>query len=762
MAGAPARLLTDVGGAPADRVAALVPLARLENDKLYVHDLWSDSRTKVFHRDLLLDVGQSVFRWLREQGAPIDAALLALELDEVDLARDAVLDSAFVGERFLSPAVIQHLLDRFGGRTSADDPIVLILRSLLVRADPSELENAYALYEQALNQFRAEGNLRGEAAALIGQVDVRWTRGDRFNELQPIFERLFELLDQGVSALDPLAQVVPVLLHDLSGDYPQAFEACRLIDRSTLTPTWANAIDIWTVTLSGLCGHLDVGLAIAEEIYLRTRSDLSQYELVRGTFLSGDPSRALMMRNEGHRLTLNENSNYDSVQVATTWAIMAASWGEAVPLDELNFAPPRSREMAYQAAAHAASFVADHDEDAARRAIATHLNEVGIEDLMSLGELRRWLPIGYILSDELRGVFDREAATAFLGPDHRRCWEIASDLVTMRADEGPEHASPTPVSLFCALPLSWSVEYALRLHSFNPTASTDLLAGLVALIGGSIAEELRSIVSRDLPFSNRALEALRAEPATPTLTTHISTAQSCEVTAGEQSTPVASTPGRLLQALVVRGAMPRGDLASAIWPDSDRDKGAASLRVALNALRKTLEPDRAKGEPSFHLRADEQRIILNESEYLAVDVWKLRHAIAEGRAHETAGRTRSAAASYETVLERWPRELLSALRDVDTFQVDIEALDSELAEAVVRYGELALSIAEPTVARRAALRVLAAQRFEERAYRILIRAALQDGDRVEARRQAESCLVWFDKLGIAPSADTKMTIRLTE
>lgn len=760
--GASDALLANLQAAPTYEAADSVALCQVEDGLLRVHNLWWDARRSVFEPETFREVAREVFAWLREQGAPIDAALLALDIDDVEAAREAVLDSAFVGERFLTPSIIRRLLDRFEAQTTIDDPVVTLLRVLLVRADPNELDNALSLYGDALERFRSENNLRGEAAAWLGMIDVRWTRGDGLDALSEIFARLIELQSLGVTALDPLEQVMPVVLHDAAGEFDQALLACQQLDTSTLTPTWANAMDVWATTLAGLCGQLDKAISIAERLYKRTRSDLSHFALVRATFLAGDPTRTLSLRASGNRLSVPPNDNYDEVQVASTWATIAASWGEAIALDELSFDPPRTREIAYEAIGRAASRLASHDEPGAAAEIAELLSKAGVDDPMSLGELRRWLPFGYVLSDSLRAKFDGEAAAGALGPDHHSRWEIASDLAAMRRGERPQHEPPNAKLLFCSLPLPWSVDYILRLHNVDPDASTRLQAGLDSLLGGTVADELRYVAQTDHPTASHAMEILRSEPAIPVFPSEVRTGQTCDVTMDGDQAVIAATPARVLQALTLRGSMSRADLAAAIWSNSNQTKAAASLRVALSALRKALEPERAKGEPSFHLRTDERSITLHHSDYLSVDVWRLQAQVADGRSHEAAGRARSAATSYARVLDTWDYDLCAALRDIDAFELDIEELDTELAEAVVRYGELALSLADPVAARRAAMRVLRAERFEERAYRILIRAALQEGDRAEARRQADLCLAWFERLGISPTADTTVTIALTE
>ena len=760
--GASEKMLAAVRGASGSEVVDNVALSRIEDERLRVHNLWWDARENVFDAGEFHDVALQVFAWLRDQDAPIDAALLALEIDEVDQAREAVLDSAFVGERFLNPPIIGRLLNRFAGHAEDDDPVVTLLRVLLVRADPEELDNALRLYGEAVERFRAEENLRGEAAAWLGLIDVRWTRGDAIETFSEILERLIELRALGVAALDPLEQILPVVLHDLSGEFNQALLACQSLDTSRLSPIWANAMDIWTTTLAGLCGRLDQGLSVIEEVYERTRSDLSLFGLIRATFLAGDPSRALTLRKTGHRLSVPHNDSYDEVQVASTGAIIAASWGEHTPMSELAFGPPRTREIAYEAIGRAASRVAAHDEPGAVAEIAALLEQTGTADVMSLGEIRRWLPYGYVLSETLRALFDTEAESALLGPDHQSRWEIAHDLVAMRKGKSPTHEHPSAELLFCTLPLAWSIDYVLHLRSYDVDASSELQLGLERLVGGTVADELRYVAQSDHPRASDAFGILRAAPALPVVASKIRTGQSCEVIMGERSSVVPTTPARVLQALALRGSMSRAELAAAIWGQSSQDKAAASLRVALSSLRKLLEPERAKGEPSFHLRADERSVTLHSSSHLTVDVWTLQTHVDEGRAHEAAGRSRSAAGSYAQILDEWDLDICAALRDTEAFEFDVERFDTELAEAVVRYSELALSLAEPMAARRAAMRVLLSERFEERAYRVLIRAALQEGDRAEARRQADLCMTWFNRLGISPTADTTLAIQLTQ
>jgi predicted ATPase/DNA-binding SARP family transcriptional activator len=85
----------------------------------------------------------------------------------------------------------------------------------------------------------------------------------------------------------------------------------------------------------------------------------------------------------------------------------------------------------------------------------------------------------------------------------------------------------------------------------------------------------------------------------------------------------------------------REALAEAIWPESEPEAGRANLRVALNALRKELEPN----EKGAILIADRATIQLNPSR-TSTDVARFETAFRQARAAESEGHYRAAIAVY--------------------------------------------------------------------------------------------------------------------
>jgi DNA-binding SARP family transcriptional activator len=72
----------------------------------------------------------------------------------------------------------------------------------------------------------------------------------------------------------------------------------------------------------------------------------------------------------------------------------------------------------------------------------------------------------------------------------------------------------------------------------------------------------------------------------------------------------------------------REELADRFWPDADVEAGRASLRVALNSLKKVLEP--LPDAPNSVIEADRESIRLRP-EAVIVDVREFEKALKEGR-----------------------------------------------------------------------------------------------------------------------------------
>lgn len=184
------------------------------------------------------------------------------------------------------------------------------------------------------------------------------------------------------------------------------------------------------------------------------------------------------------------------------------------------------------------------------------------------------------------------------------------------------------------------------------------------------------------------------------------------------------------------------------WPDSDAQAALGSLRVALHAARRAIEPELAprasssylSGEGSL-LRLDPQTVVIDadHAETLAL------RALAEGSADLLS--TALAAFTGELLPEDryapWAearREELSVLRD----RVRLALAEARLADG------------ETDLATEVALSVVAGSPAEERAHRVLIDAYLRQGLRRQAVRQYHPCCEALDaELGIRPGPATE-------
>ncbi|MFD7878769.1 ATP-binding protein [Streptomyces sp. NPDC059766] len=203
-----------------------------------------------------------------------------------------------------------------------------------------------------------------------------------------------------------------------------------------------------------------------------------------------------------------------------------------------------------------------------------------------------------------------------------------------------------------------------------------------------------------------------------------------------------------LLAVVPGHSLHREQAMDICWPDADPQAAAGSLRVALHAARRALEPELAPRAASSYLVADGAMLRLDPAA-----VWiDADHA-------ESAAET--ALASGEPVqLERALREFTGELLPEDRYATwaqprrdRLTRLREEtllaLAVAHLERGALpeAVSVAE---------QVLAAGPAEELAHRVLIDAYTRQGLRRRAVRQYHVCREALDaELGVRPGPETE-------
>ena len=183
--------------------------------------------------------------------------------------------------------------------------------------------------------------------------------------------------------------------------------------------------------------------------------------------------------------------------------VIAASFGETTTEPFTEQDNPRDAVLA--CAAQAAVAVTRGEEDLARDIYKQHLARWPVDIKLAERHLRRFLTLGYVLSDELRERWD----TTDLGPSHRRA--RAAGRVFLQARQGDLRTELPEEHALCFLPLPWSVKLAVRQAAVGRTKLGTWLADRV---GASAHRQFREL-ARDPGLAAGAAKLLATVPAPP-------------------------------------------------------------------------------------------------------------------------------------------------------------------------------------------------------------------------------------------------------
>jgi DNA-binding SARP family transcriptional activator len=215
----------------------------------------------------------------------------------------------------------------------------------------------------------------------------------------------------------------------------------------------------------------------------------------------------------------------------------------------------------------------------------------------------------------------------------------------------------------------------------------------------------------------------------------------------------------LLAVLVLEPTIARDRVVELLWPDLDPDAGGRNLRVTLTHLHRLLEPGRAAGEATFHVRADASTIRLVGSPRLRVDVWELRRLSAAAAVARDAGDVGAAIAllTEATALSRGTPFV--DLDRVAGFDAEVEGLRLLVVTTLLDLAALHLMAGCPGPALACAERALVLEPYLEAAHRLAIAATAQRGDGARTTAVIERTRRLLDDLGVTPEPATEMLIR---
>ncbi|MET7561067.1 AAA family ATPase [Streptomyces sp. NPDC005479] len=184
------------------------------------------------------------------------------------------------------------------------------------------------------------------------------------------------------------------------------------------------------------------------------------------------------------------------------------------------------------------------------------------------------------------------------------------------------------------------------------------------------------------------------------------------------------------------------------WPDSDAQAALGSLRVALHAARRAIEPELAPRASSSYLTG-EGTLLRLDPHTVVIDADQAEDLAEQALA---GGSTEALAAA----LAAFTGELLPEDRYAPWAEARREELSAMCDRVRLALAEAHLADGETELATEVALRAVATAPAEERAHRVLIDAYLRQGLRRQAVRQYHLCREALDaELGVRPGPATE-------
>ncbi|MFJ8959469.1 hypothetical protein ACIRG5_08750 [Lentzea sp. NPDC102401] len=706
-----------VAGVDADveHLVRSVPLVdRLDDGRYRAHDLWAsvlptghlraEAVEVLVRRGELAGAGRVVCR----AGDWTLLARLAVELVRTTLS---VLPSA-TARRWLD-AVPAHRLQ---------EPAFLLLTAAVRHADDFTDPAIDCLVDGACAQWLDTGDHDGAAVALGQAVITAHSRGD-LTRLVAVAQRA-QRLEARSPVLRLLRHSVAAVVAELAGDPETALTHLAQAPTSEVPQALAVSTTRFHVHCLALCGRGQDAVELAERMLT---GDLSRRHVATARWFDGEP----VVFQGGSE----DGTARDEFVARAFHAVIAASFGEITA--ELPAEQDNPRDAVLTCAAQAAAAVTRGDEELARDIYKQHLARWPVDVKVAERHLRRFLTLGYVLSDELRERWD----STDLGPSHRRA--RAAGRAFLQARQGDLRTDLPVEHALCFLPLPWSAELAARQAARGRTALGTWLADRV---GPAAHRQFREL-ARDPGLAAGALKLLATVPAPPDHPIGIEVIGPMRVTRNGLTAQVPELRRvrvrQLLGLLVVRTVITRAQAIDLLWPDLDPASAARNLRVTMTHLRRLLEPGRTGGEASYFLRSDSESLRLVRSDRLTVDLWSFHELSDTARPGEAAA--------------LWRGEPLPDLTDL--CEAEIAQIRERHVGNLLALGELRLVTGDPAQARHLADQALELEPFEPRGHRLALAAALRARNPQRTEEVRARVLDSLRQLGVRPDPATEILLR---
>ncbi len=213
---------------------------------------------------------------------------------------------------------------------------------------------------------------------------------------------------------------------------------------------------------------------------------------------------------------------------------------------------------------------------------------------------------------------------------------------------------------------------------------------------------------------------------------------------------------QLLQLLITyRGTLlHRDQIAEMLWPELDPDGAVRDFKIAFSAMCSVLEPDRKRNAPSAFVVRDGSRYGLREEADLWLDAIEFEQLIEQGDQHYQK-KKEQAVGFYETAVSLYEGDYLQAYPYETWSHEERERLRARYLQTADRLAQwFAKQEAWETVVN-LCQNILQQDDCWENAYRLLIQAHVQLGNRVQALRTYQRCEAALQTgLGVLPAQAT--------
>lgn len=217
------------------------------------------------------------------------------------------------------------------------------------------------------------------------------------------------------------------------------------------------------------------------------------------------------------------------------------------------------------------------------------------------------------------------------------------------------------------------------------------------------------------------------------------------------------TAVRLFQYLLTyRGQyMAKERIMADLWPKLDAGRADRDFKVALNALNRVLQPNRAARAPAVFITRQQMSYGLNAAAPLGLDVGEFEAGLVRASQAERPSPDQ-AIALYQQALRLYQGDYLPDALYEDWASAERERLSTLYLSAATRLSGLLLNAGETVEMLLWCQRVLRLDPCWEEAYRLLMRGYIANGNRPLALHVYEQCRAALAaELGVEPMAETK-------